>query len=97
MVESKVFKNPTEDMPAMFCFNSSERLYVYNIFPSQKIFIANFHPVTATEPTPITGPSYNLVTVTTQVKELLPDSGKCKAVDSDKNSVFQAHQDYENW
>ena len=91
------FKTPTDDKPLMFCFNSSEKLHLYNIIPSMKIFLSYFHPRTATEPRPINGLSYNMVTVTTKVKELKADFGKCKAIASDKRSVFQAHQDYENW
>ena len=96
MLESTVLEGGKEDIQPFLCFDSSKKLFLNVLFPGQKLFVADFHPLKAIEPKQISGQAFFKVNVIAKVEDRIPDAN-CITVESELSSVLKAHKDYEFW
>ena len=96
VLESAILEGGKEDIQPILCFNSSKKLFLNVLFPGQKLFVADFHPLKAIEPKQISGQAYFKVNAIAKVEERIPN-GNCITVESKLSAVLKAHQDYEFW
>ena len=78
-----------------FCYNSSNKLDIYTLFPGHSLFVSVYHPLKAIEPKQVTGQAAFKINSIAKVVERIPRS--CKKVAPDFNSIKKAHENYELW
>ena len=87
-----------EDIIPTFCFNSSKKLIIYELFPGQKIFVSLFHPIKAIQPTIIEGNRKFIFKASSKAKitEHI-ENNDCLGSEKDLASVMSVHTSYEIW
>ena len=80
-----------------FQFNSSRELNMYVLFPGQKLFVADYHPMKALEPRKISGEKYLDIHIKATVLSRIPEKSNCLKISSTLDAVVAAQQKYESW
>ena len=89
--------NEGEDFRPIFCFDQSDTLDMYALFPGKMIYVALYHPLKALEPKKIAGRAFYKINFKAKVSQKL-SSTTCQNVEvNDINAVIKAHKDQEQW
>ena len=96
VLETTTLEGGKEDIQPFLCFDSSKKLFLNVLFPGQKLFVADYHPLKALEPKRVSGQAFFKVNIIAKVEEKIPN-GNCIAVESKLSSVLKAHKKYEFW
>ena len=85
-----------ENIQSFLCYNKSDSLSVYVLFPGQKLYVSIYHPLEALEPKQVTGNLFNKITAVAHVVQKIPNEN-CLNVDSNLSEVISAHKEHELW
>ena len=88
--------NEGEDFRPIFCFDQSDTLDMYALFPGKMIYVALYHPLKALEPKKIAGRAFYKINFKAKVSQKL-SSTTCQNIGLDINEVIEAHKDQEQW
>ena len=86
-----------QDFRPFFCFDKSEVVDMYALFPGQMIYVALYHPTKALEPKTLSGRAFFKMNFRLKVSQTL-SSSKCQKLDvQDITAVIGAHRKHEQW
>lgn len=70
---------------------------MYVLFPGHKIFVANYHPEKAIQPSTIEGDAFFNINIQTIVVQKLSEKTKCHEIKHSSEDLVKAHIKYESW
>ena len=70
---------------------------MYVLFPGQKLFVADYHPLKALEPRKISGEAFLNLNILATVLSRIPEKSNCLKISSTLDAVVAAQQKYESW
>ena len=96
LIETGIMKTD-HDLSLRLSFNLTKKLNMFVLFPGQKLFVANYHPIKSMDLKEINGNAVFSMKILITLIGKLPEKSNCQIVRTSLPEVAQAHKNYESW